>query len=143
MARPLLADAPSLPTLAAMGMTRGQLVGGAVLQAALLGVGGAAAAVALAVALSPLLPVGPARDVDPDVRFQAAWTVLALGAAGVVALAALWGTVIGVRSVVAAGRPAPALHRSRLGELFARLGAPAAATAGGGVAREPGPGGPG
>jgi ABC-type lipoprotein release transport system permease subunit len=140
LTRHLLADASSLPTLGALGMTRGQLIGGAVLHAVLLGVAGAVGAVALAVALSPLLPVGPARSVDPDVGIHADVTVLALGAGGLVALAAVGGAAAAMRSVVAAGRPVPALRRSRLGELLGRLGAPATATAGVRMAVETGRG---
>jgi hypothetical protein len=140
LTRHLLADAPSLPTLAAVGMTRRQLIGGTVFHAALLGFVGAVAAVALAVALSPLFPVGPARGVDPDVGLHADATVLVLGAGAVVALAAICGAAVGVRSVLAAGRPVPALGRSRLGQLLARLGAPAPATAGVRMAVEAGRG---
>ena len=140
LARHLLADAPALPTLSAVGMTRGQLVGGTVLHATLLGAAGAAGAVVVGVALSPLFPIGPAHGVDPDVGVHADATVLVVGAAGVVFVAAAWGLAVGVRSVVAARRPAPALRRSRLGQLLGRLGAPAPATAGVRMAVEAGRG---
>ncbi len=140
LTRHLLADAPALPTLVAVGMTRGQLLAGTVLHAALLAGAGAVGAVLVAVALSPLFPIGPARTVDPDVGLHADAVVLVLGATAIVVLAAAWGVTVGLRSIVAAGRPPPALRRSRIGDLLARAGAPAAATAGVRMAVEPGRG---
>jgi hypothetical protein len=140
LTRHLLADAPSVATLSALGMTRHQLVGGTVLHAVAIGAAGAAGAVALAVALSPAMPVGPARSVDPDVGLHADATVLGLGAVVVVALVLAWGAVVGWRSVLVAGRPAPPLRRSRLGDLLARAGAPAPTAAGVRMAVEPGRG---
>ena len=140
LTRHLLADASSIPTLLAMGMTRGQLIGGTVLHAAVLGSAGVLGAVVLAVALSPVLPVGPARDVDPDVGLHADAAVLGLGVAGVLALVAVWAAVVGWRSIRAAGAPAPPLRRSRLAEVLGRLGAPAPAAAGVRMAIEPGRG---
>ncbi|MDQ3147476.1 MAG: hypothetical protein M3R01_11205, partial [Actinomycetota bacterium] len=66
LTRHLLLDAHQAPTLSALGMTRGQLVGTAVARAAVVGVAGAAIAGALAVALSPLMPIGPAGELEPQ-----------------------------------------------------------------------------
>ena len=56
------------PTLRALGMTRRQLIGVALTRAAVIGTGGAALAVAAAVALSPLTPIGVARPAEPTPR---------------------------------------------------------------------------
>jgi hypothetical protein len=74
-------SAPDIAVLRALGVTRGQ----AALTSALPGVipvlGGVALAVAGAVAISPLAPVGPVRRYDPDRGFQADGLVLGAGAA--------------------------------------------------------------
>jgi ABC-type lipoprotein release transport system permease subunit len=59
-------------------------------------------AVAVAIALSPLAPIGPMRAVDPSRGFAADWTVLALGSVVVI------GT-LGAFAIAAALREAP--HR--------------------------------
>ena len=141
LTRQLLADAPAAPTLSALGMLPGQQTAITVLHAALIGVAGAVGAVAVAVAASPLLPVGPARAIDPDPGVHVDLPALALGAAGIVVLAVLWGAVVGRR----VARTAGASHRVpssrlRLAEGLARLGLPAPAATGVRMAVEPGEG---
>ena len=74
-------SAPDIAVLRALGATRGQ----AALTAALPGVipvlGGVALAAAVAVAVSPLAPVGPVRQYDPDRGISADGLVLGVGAA--------------------------------------------------------------
>jgi hypothetical protein len=74
------------PTLRALGMTGGQLVGIALIRTAMVGVGGAAVAVAAALALSPLTPIGVARRAELDPGLAADWPVLAAGGLAVAAL---------------------------------------------------------
>src|SRR6266516_3790881 len=71
-------------TMRALGMGRGQLLAAGLGRAAAIGACGAAIAVTLAVAASPLLPVGLARIAEPHPGIDADRLVLILGAAGVV-----------------------------------------------------------
>ena len=76
------------PTLRALGMTQRQLVGVALVRAALVGAAGAALAVAAAVALSPLTPIGVARLAEPAPGVAVDWLILTVGALAIVALIA-------------------------------------------------------
>ncbi len=68
-----------VPALRAIGMTRRDIAAGTVL-AHLPAVGLAAAlGPAVAVALSPVFPIGEGRRVDPDVGVHADWVVVAIG----------------------------------------------------------------
>ncbi len=74
---------------------------------------GALLAAGVAVALSPLSPIGPARSVYPDRGFAADWTVLAFGGlALVVVLAAI--------AVAGSALSAPHHHRAAAGRLGRR-----------------------
>jgi hypothetical protein len=64
LGRQVFLESVEHPTLRALGMTGGQLVGVALIRAAVIGVGGAMVAVATAVALSPLTPIGLARRAE-------------------------------------------------------------------------------
>ena len=86
IARQVQLDAADHPALRALGMTSGQLVAAVLLRGAVVGVGGALVAAALAVLLSPMTPIGLARraEVAPGVAADA--PVLVLGAAGLLLL---------------------------------------------------------
>ncbi len=93
---------------------------------------GAVLAVGVALALSPLFPIGPVRPVYPDPGVNADWTVLGAGFAVLVG-------VIGGGAVVIAFLGAPHrtqrryrsfAHRSSTGQLMARTGLPPSAVAG-------------
>jgi hypothetical protein len=73
-------------TLAALGMTRAQVGGLVLVRAGIVGLLAAAVAVVLAVALSPVLLFGLAEQAEPDKGVSVDGTVLALGAAAIVAL---------------------------------------------------------
>ena len=99
LARQVSAESGDDPVLGAVGMTRRQVVAAAVLRAAVVATGAAVVAMAGAVALSPLTPLGVARraDLSPGVHVDA--VVLALGGLGLVVLvcaraaaAAWWAT---------------------------------------------------
>lgn len=117
LGRQLALESIEYPTLRALGMTRGQLVGVALVRAALIGVSGAALAVAVAIGLSPLAPIGLARraELHPGVAVDRAVLLPgALAVAGLVAAAAVlaaWrasrptATPLGVVEPAGGGRP--------------------------------------
>jgi FtsX-like permease family len=78
--------------LRAMGMTRRDIATAALLSHLPAVVGAALVAGVGAVALSPLFPIGEARDIDPDVGIHADWIVLGIGLAVtlLVLIAATW-----------------------------------------------------
>lgn len=103
LARQTFLEAGGHSTLKALGMSRWQLFGLGVAQATLVGTLGAAVAVALAIAASPLFPRGLARlaEVAPGLRVDL--PVLALGAAATVAVVALLAVVPAWRAASAPG----------------------------------------
>ena len=141
--RLLLAAGADNPVLAALGMTRGQLVAAALIEMVLAGAAGAVLAAAVAVAASPLMPIGAARLAEPDPGVSADWLVLSAGAAIIVVLLVartLWPAwrLASVRGTAA--REAAAGRRSRLAGWLAGAGAPVTMTAGARLAMEPGGG---
>jgi hypothetical protein len=88
LARQLALDSDDLPVLGALGMTRGALLVVALSRLAVVTVAGAVIAVTVAVAASPLMPVGAARQAEPDPGVMVNAAVLAAGLA-VIALAPL------------------------------------------------------
>jgi hypothetical protein len=125
--------------LRVLGATRGQAALAAALPAVIPVLGGAALAVAGAMAISPLAPVGPVRRLDPDRGISADGLVLGAGTA--VFCLALVGllAVLAVRSVrpraSGAGVGSCAVARAA-----AAAGLPAAAVVGTRNAFEPGAG---
>jgi len=112
LAQLLSRAAPDVAVIRAVGGTRAQAALAASLPGVVGVIGGVVLAVAGAVALSPLAPVGPVRSFDPVRGFQADWLVLGPGA--VVLAAALLGllSLMAARSARwagggAAGRPSP------------------------------------
>ncbi len=84
LARQAYLDAVEVPTLRALGMTREQVLAVSLVRSAIVGILAAAVAVALAVALSPLAPIGSlARLAEPHPGVAFDITVLLLGAVGV------------------------------------------------------------
>ena len=74
------------PALAALGLTRGQLMAAGLTEVGIAAAFGAAVAAGVAVAVSPLTPIGVARLAEPASGVSADTTVLAAGAAGIVVL---------------------------------------------------------
>ncbi len=144
LSRQVYVDATDSPLLGSMGMTRGQRLGLALARVGAVSVVGAAGAVLVAVSLSPLFPIGPARTTDPSPGVAVDATVLALGFVAVIVVfvargaAPAWrGATAGWRSEAAsAGRE----HPSRLAGLLARLGARPQSVIGVRMAFEPGRG---
>jgi hypothetical protein len=130
LARQLALDAADFPVLRAFGQTRAGLAAEALIRLALVTVAGGVIAVAVAVAASPWLPIGPARLAEPRPGVDADLPVLAAGFAAValvplVALApAAWRTAARRRAGTAAGarEPATARRPPMLGAVLAGTG---------------------
>jgi FtsX-like permease family len=133
--RQLAVSLADTPTLVALGMTRRQLMAAGLTCLGVAAAVGVFAAAGLAVAVSPLMPIGTARLAEPDPGVNADWAVLGTGA---VALAALLVAVAAWPAWrFASARPAGAgrdgtqpAARSRLGTWLAGVGAPVTATLG-------------
>ena len=106
-------------------------------------VAGALLAVGVAVALSPLAPIGPARPVYPHPGVAVDWAVLGLGFLALVGLLGAVAAALAARGTArsGAGSAARAVARgSAAGRLAAGAGLPAPAVAGLHFAFDPGPG---
>ena len=79
VSRALVGAAADNAALAALGMTRRQLLAAGLLEVAAGTVSGAALAVVVAIAASPLTPIGPARLAEPSPGVSVNGPVLALG----------------------------------------------------------------
>jgi FtsX-like permease family len=144
-ARLLLAAGADNPVLAALGMTRGQLMAAGLIEVAVASAAGAIAAGGVAVAASPLMPIGTARLAEPDPGFSADWLVLFLGAAAIVVLLvarSLWpaGRLASVRGIAARDEAAGARRRPWLAGWLATAGAPVTMVTGVRLAAQPGRG---
>jgi hypothetical protein len=129
MSRQVQLDADTNDVLRALGYTRAQRIGVAVIGAAMVAIVGAAGAVVVAIALSPLTPIGIARHAELHRGVEVNVAVLLVGGAalagGILTRAAIpaWrATRRSARDV--ARRPA------RAGALLAGAGLPPAAVAG-------------
>ena len=74
------------PALAALGLTRGQLMAAGLIEVGAAAVIGAMVAAGVAVAASPLMPIGPARLAEPHPGVSADAIVLTAGTAALVVL---------------------------------------------------------
>jgi ABC-type lipoprotein release transport system permease subunit len=146
LARQIALDATDYPVLYALGMTQRQLTTLAIARCTAIGAAGAILAVIVAIALSPLTPIGLARTAEPDPGFALDTLILVAGAAGIVVLAAilaLWPAWRAARAASAAHRPGDASRlsrRSAVAEAGARAGLPVTLTAGVRMALERGRG---
>jgi hypothetical protein len=84
LARLTVLESASYGALRAVGMSPAQLTAAGLIRAALIGAAGAVLAAVLALAASPLFPVGLAAIAEPHPGVHADWLVLGLGMAGVV-----------------------------------------------------------
>jgi hypothetical protein len=87
LSRQLVLDSAEFPILRALGMSRPGLVVLSLARAAAVTTAGAAIAVGVAIAASPLMPIGPARFAEPDPGVEINLAVL--GAGFVVRIAAV------------------------------------------------------
>jgi hypothetical protein len=142
VARRIALDATDHSALQALGATRIQLWAASMARAGLAAVAGALGAVVIAVALSPLTPIGLARQAEPAPGVAVDPTVVLGGAAVLVLLALLLAAIPAWHAIPrgrASGR-AQGQRGSRVAELLARSGLPASAVAGVRLALVPGRG---
>jgi hypothetical protein len=132
IARQVQLEASNHLVLRALGMTDWQLIGVALVRAALIGAAGALLGAVLAALLSPLAPIGLARRAEVAPGFSADLPVLAFGAVAlllsVLARAGLAGWAV-ARASRAGSRQPGAQPPSRLADRLARAGgSPSAVT---------------
>jgi hypothetical protein len=99
--RQLILDSAEFPILRAFGMSRHHLALLSLARVALVTAAGAVVAIAVAVAASPLMPIGPARFAEPSPGIDVSLPILGIGFA-VIALAPLLAQIPG--AVRVAGR---------------------------------------
>jgi hypothetical protein len=127
MARQITLDAIDYPVLHSLGMTRRQLAVLAVLRCAVIGAAGAILATGLAIALSPLTPIGLARTAEPAPGFAYDTLVLVGALAGITVIAAALALWPAWRAATAAttlrgGDPGGLSRRSAVADASARAG---------------------
>jgi ABC-type antimicrobial peptide transport system permease subunit len=131
LARQMTLDAAGYGALSALGMTRGGLLALAAARLALVTAAGGVIAVGIAIAASPLMPIGAARLAEPQPGIDLDPTVLGAGFAAVVLLPLVMLTAPAIRAVRqargaagAAGQPAarPAPRPSWLAGALTRAG---------------------
>jgi ABC-type antimicrobial peptide transport system permease subunit len=145
LSRQLTLDSAEFPVFRALGMTRDKLVTLSLARTALITGAGGLMAVGIAIAASPLMPIGAARLAEPAPGVEVNLAVLAAGFAifAMVPLAVLvpaaWGAAGRARGPLGLAEPAAPSRVSRLGSL---LGGAGSVTGGIGVrmAFEPGHG---
>ena len=141
-ARQMFVDSIDHPTLRAVGYRRRELFATSMARASVVALVAASLAVVGAIALSPLTPIGPARNAEPDPGVRLDAPVLVVGGLAIVlavlALAAIpaWWYSRAGRSVA---ERAPA-RASRVSEWLRGAGAPLPAASGVRMALEPGRG---
>ncbi len=86
LSRQLILDAAEFPILRALGMPRARLVGVSLARVSVVTVAGGVIALAIAVAASPLMPIGPARLAEPSPGIGVNLAILAAGFAGIALL---------------------------------------------------------
>jgi hypothetical protein len=79
LTRQLILDASDSPILRSLGMDRRQILAISLVRAAAISVTGGLTAVGVAVLVSPLFPIGPARLAEPAPGFQFDWAALGIG----------------------------------------------------------------
>jgi ABC-type lipoprotein release transport system permease subunit len=139
LARQTWAESDEYTTLLALGFSPRQLVALSTVRALLVGALAALVAVPAAVALSPLTPVGLAREAEPDAGLAFDPLVLGLGALAIVTLAALlvlWPAIRLARAAGSADDRVPA-RPSAAADAATSIGLPAPATIGVRMALEP------
>lgn len=127
--------------LRSAGLTRRERTAVPIVRSAVIAAAGSAGAVALAIPLSGLFPIGLARraDVDPGLDVDAA--VLVPGAVALAATLVLWATVTSWRATrPGGGEPAGATRAGSVSTAVAAAGAPVTVVAGARLALERGHG---
>jgi putative ABC transport system permease protein len=141
--RLLAASSVDNPVLAALGMTRGQLMVSGLIEVGVAAAAGAVAAIGAAVAASPLMPIGTARLAEPAPGISIDTAVLAVGAIAIPGLLVARVAWPAWRLASAQGphsRATAASRRPLLAGWVAGAGAPVTMTTGVRLALEPGQG---
>lgn len=118
------------PTFRALGMTQSQLVAIGIARAGTIAVGAAVVAVGTSVALSPLAPVGYARELEPTPGFAVDRLAVGLGGVAVLAAVLLAGSIAAWQTCHRRARLADRTRPVRTADALARLGMPAPITTG-------------
>jgi ABC-type antimicrobial peptide transport system permease subunit len=148
LSRQLALDSAEFPVLRAIGATRGSLVALSLARLAVVTLAGGVIAVAVAIAASPLMPIGPARLAEPHPGVEVNLAILGAGFAAIALLPLALLAGAAWRAARAAGRwpgplgvaePAQPGRRSRIGGTLTRSG-PVTGGVGVAMAFEPGHG---
>ena len=142
LARQVFLESGEHAALRALGMSGRQLVTLSLLPIVVVAVCSAIVAVGLAIAVSPLFPIGLFRQLEPSPGIRVDGAALAIGAAGTILLIILAGAWPAWRASVTAGRSQSALTpgTNRTANLLAEASFPPSAVAGVRMALEPGHG---
>jgi hypothetical protein len=119
IARQASIDAGTFPTLRALGMKRAQLAMTGGVRAGLTVLTGTLLAVAIAVLLSPTMPIGLARQAEVTPGFSADWLVLLVGAASLLLILVGWALVTSWRAAKSSSGPSYRSDEVRRPPVFA------------------------
>ncbi|TMK83251.1 MAG: hypothetical protein E6G46_03825, partial [Actinobacteria bacterium] len=136
-------EADDHPALRSLGMTSGQVLATGLARLFLVGVAASIVAVAIAVAFSPLTPIGLVRLIDPHPGFSVDSRALLIGAAAVIGATIVAGLLAEMRSALRpAARANEEVHQrpSRITNYLARSSLPPPSVAGVRMALETGRG---
>ena len=128
LSRQLGLDSAEYPVLSALGMSRATLAALSLARLALVTAAGAVLAVVIAIAASPLMPIGPARLAEPHPGVDVNLAVLGAGLALIAGLpllllaAVIWRNAARAAGPPGAAGPAGPARASRLGAALGRLG---------------------
>src|SRR5256884_4591963 len=128
LSRQLVLDSAEFPILRALGMTRSRLTVLSLARVAIITTAGAAAAVGVAIAASPLMPIGPARAAEPSPGIEVNLAILGAGFAVIAAAPLLMVAPAAVRAAARAqgslglAEPAAPVRPSRLGPALGLAG---------------------
>jgi ABC-type antimicrobial peptide transport system permease subunit len=145
LSRQLALDSAEFPVLRAIGATRASLVALSLTRLALVTLAGGVLAVAIAIAASPLMPIGPARLAEPHPGVEVNFAILGASFAAIALLPLVllagpaWGAARQAGGPLGVAEPAQPARWSRIGGALTRSGS---VTGGVGVAMafEPGRG---
>jgi putative ABC transport system permease protein len=145
LSRQLALDSAEFPVLHAIGATRGSLVALSMARLAVVTLAGGVIAVAVAIAASPLMPIGPARLAEPHPGVEVNLAILGAGFAAIALLplallaGAAWRAARAAGGPLGVAEPAQPGHRARIGGALTRSG-PVTGGIGVAMAFEPGHG---
>ena len=128
LSRQLALDSAEFPVLRAIGATRASLVALSLARLAIVTLAGGVIAVAVAIAASPLMPIGPARLAEPHPGVEVNLAILGAGFAAIALLplallaGAAWRAARAAGGPLGVAEPAQPGRRSRIGGALTRSG---------------------